>query len=57
MRVGNVVTMSLPRVPLVPQGRLKADVRWLNEENSTYFVYFIVCFYRNRRAFIYTNVP
>lgn len=52
-----MVTMSLPHVPLVPQGRLKADVHWLNEENSTYFVYFIVCFYRNRRAFVYIDVP
>lgn len=38
-------------------GKSEADVYWLNGENSTYFVYFIVCFYRNGRVFVYTNVP
>lgn len=37
--------------------RSETDEHWLNGENSTYFVYFIACFYRNRRVFVYTNVP
>lgn len=36
-------------------GMSEADVYWLNGENSTYFVYFIACFYRNRRVFVYTK--
>jgi len=57
VNVENVVAVVLPHAPLVPQERVKADISWLNGENPTYFVYFIACFYRNRRAFIYTNVP
>lgn len=57
VNVDNVVAVILPRAPLVLQETLKADVHWLNGENSTYFVYFMACFYKNRRASVYTRVP